>query len=116
MNIDMTFVPFSATTRMSGVDYNGRSIRKGAADSVAGWAGQALPEGVAGSRPGAARKAVEPAADQVPQRVARQRIAAQQDDVAQQDHVAQPEPPRPARVERQDRVQPQEEERHKGEV
>jgi potassium-transporting ATPase ATP-binding subunit len=42
----MTFVPFSATTRMSGVDYNGSSIRKGAADSVASWAGQSLPEDV----------------------------------------------------------------------
>ena len=28
------FVPFSATTRMSGVDYDGRSLRKGAADAV----------------------------------------------------------------------------------
>jgi K+-transporting ATPase ATPase B chain len=28
------FVPFSATTRMSGVDLNGNSIRKGAADAV----------------------------------------------------------------------------------
>jgi len=49
----MTFIPFSATTRMSGVDIaqdggraNGRSIRKGAADSVARWAGQALPDDV----------------------------------------------------------------------
>src|SRR6202048_1702166 len=42
----MTFVPFSATTRMSGVDYNGRSIRKGAAESVATWAGQTLPDDV----------------------------------------------------------------------
>jgi K+-transporting ATPase ATPase B chain len=32
-----TFVPFSAMTRMSGVDRNGTSIRKGAADSVAAW-------------------------------------------------------------------------------
>jgi potassium-transporting ATPase ATP-binding subunit len=39
----MTFVPFSATTRMSGVDFNGRRIRKGAADSIASWAGQPLP-------------------------------------------------------------------------
>jgi potassium-transporting ATPase ATP-binding subunit len=31
------FVPFSATTRMSGVDRDGTSIRKGAADSVAAW-------------------------------------------------------------------------------
>ncbi|HKF75094.1 MAG TPA: HAD-IC family P-type ATPase, partial [Candidatus Dormibacteraeota bacterium] len=42
----MTFVPFSATTRMSGVDANGSSIRKGAADSVAAWTGQPLPEDV----------------------------------------------------------------------
>jgi K+-transporting ATPase ATPase B chain len=30
----MHFVPFSAQTRMSGVDYDGRSIRKGAPDSI----------------------------------------------------------------------------------
>jgi K+-transporting ATPase ATPase B chain len=42
----MTFVPFTATTRMSGVDFDGRSIRKGAADSVAEWAGQQLPADV----------------------------------------------------------------------
>jgi len=29
-----TFVPFSAQTRMSGVDLNGREIRKGAADAI----------------------------------------------------------------------------------
>ncbi|HET9051559.1 MAG TPA: potassium-transporting ATPase subunit KdpB, partial [Candidatus Dormibacteraeota bacterium] len=34
---EWTFVPFSATTRMSGVDRDGVSIRKGAADSVAAW-------------------------------------------------------------------------------
>src|ERR1700738_3343295 len=45
----MTFVPFSATTRMSGVDFNRRSIRKGAAESVASWAGQALPDDVRAS-------------------------------------------------------------------
>jgi K+-transporting ATPase ATPase B chain len=33
----MRFVAFSATTRMSGVDFNGRRIRKGAGDSVAEW-------------------------------------------------------------------------------
>jgi K+-transporting ATPase ATPase B chain len=33
----MHFVPFSAQTRMSGVDWNGRSIRKGAGDAVAQW-------------------------------------------------------------------------------
>jgi K+-transporting ATPase ATPase B chain len=42
----MTFVPFSATSRMSGTDFDGRSIRKGASDSVATWAGQALPADV----------------------------------------------------------------------
>jgi K+-transporting ATPase ATPase B chain len=31
------FVPFSATTRMSGLDIEGRQIRKGAADSVRTW-------------------------------------------------------------------------------
>jgi K+-transporting ATPase ATPase B chain len=31
------FVPFSAQTRMSGVDFDGRSIRKGAADAVEAW-------------------------------------------------------------------------------
>ena len=31
------FVPFSATTRMSGLDFDGRQIRKGAADSVKLW-------------------------------------------------------------------------------
>lgn len=31
---NMTFVPFTAKTRMSGVDYLGHEIRKGAADSV----------------------------------------------------------------------------------
>jgi len=29
------FVPFSATTRMSGIDVDGRSVRKGAADAIA---------------------------------------------------------------------------------
>jgi K+-transporting ATPase ATPase B chain len=32
-----TFVPFSAQTRMSGVDLDGRRVRKGAADAVAAW-------------------------------------------------------------------------------
>ncbi|HKW08256.1 MAG TPA: potassium-transporting ATPase subunit KdpB [Candidatus Dormibacteraeota bacterium] len=42
----MTFVPFSATTRMSGVDAGNRSIRKGADDAMARWSGQALPDDV----------------------------------------------------------------------
>ena len=35
-----TFVPFSATTRMSGLDLGHRHIRKGAADSVKRWSGE----------------------------------------------------------------------------
>ena len=31
---EATFVPFAAETRMSGVDFSGRSIRKGASDSI----------------------------------------------------------------------------------
>jgi K+-transporting ATPase ATPase B chain len=55
----MSFVPFTATTRMSGVDFpptptlphqgggsSAHAIRKGAADSVAVWAGQTLPSDV----------------------------------------------------------------------
>lgn len=30
-------IPFSAETRMSGVDYDGNQIRKGAKDAIAGW-------------------------------------------------------------------------------
>jgi potassium-transporting ATPase ATP-binding subunit len=43
------FIAFSAQTRMSGVDFDGRRIRKGAADAVAAWLveqGGALPEEV----------------------------------------------------------------------
>src|SRR5579863_4244925 len=31
------FIPFSAQTRMSGVDFDGRQIRKGAADAIGQW-------------------------------------------------------------------------------
>jgi K+-transporting ATPase ATPase B chain len=34
-----TFVPFSAETRMSGVDFNGTQLRKGAGDAIAEWIG-----------------------------------------------------------------------------
>jgi K+-transporting ATPase ATPase B chain len=34
---EATFIPFSASTRMSGVDLDGRSLRKGAADAVTKW-------------------------------------------------------------------------------
>ncbi len=33
----MTFVPFSASTRMSGVNLAGRQLRKGSADAIANW-------------------------------------------------------------------------------
>jgi K+-transporting ATPase ATPase B chain len=37
------FVPFTAQTRMSGVDLGPTQIRKGAVDSIIGWSGQELP-------------------------------------------------------------------------
>ena len=48
------FVPFSALTRMSGVDMEGRSIRKGAADSIATFI-----KGYGGTMPDEVRTAVE---------------------------------------------------------
>jgi potassium-transporting ATPase ATP-binding subunit len=46
--VEPTFVPFTAETRMSGVDYDGTQLRKGAGDAVAEWiaaeGGQAPPE------------------------------------------------------------------------
>ena len=47
---DHTFVPFTATTRMSGLDFGERSIRKGAAESVKTWAASAGRHGSAGPR------------------------------------------------------------------
>jgi len=48
---DAVFVPFTAQTRMSGINLNGRQIRKGAADSiekyVAGIPASATPEDIA---------------------------------------------------------------------
>src|SRR5512139_951713 len=35
-----TFIPFSAATRMSGVNTDGIQVRKGAADAIAGWVAQ----------------------------------------------------------------------------
>ncbi len=43
------FIPFSATTRMSGLDVDGRRIRKGAADAVCRWVteqGGVVPAGL----------------------------------------------------------------------
>jgi K+-transporting ATPase ATPase B chain len=49
-----TFVPFTAQTRMSGVDFDGRQIRKGAADAI-----QAHVDTLGGTLPPAVRAAVE---------------------------------------------------------
>ncbi|MGA2519354.1 MAG: potassium-transporting ATPase subunit KdpB, partial [Acidimicrobiales bacterium] len=49
LGAEHTFVPFSATTRMSGLDLDGRHIRKGAADSVRRWVeeqGGTSPDGL----------------------------------------------------------------------
>jgi K+-transporting ATPase ATPase B chain len=37
---EATFIPFTAYTRMSGVDFEGRQLRKGAADAIAKFAAQ----------------------------------------------------------------------------
>jgi len=42
-----TFVPFSAHTRMSGVDLDQHQIRKGAVDAIAAWTGRSIPDEVA---------------------------------------------------------------------
>jgi potassium-transporting ATPase ATP-binding subunit len=49
-----TFAPFTAQTRMSGVDFDGRCIRKGAADAVEAWVVQQ-----GGIYPPSARAAVD---------------------------------------------------------
>ncbi len=53
------FVPFTARTRMSGVDLDGRQIRKGAADSI-----EAYVTSLGGSFPTGVRQAVESIARQ----------------------------------------------------
>ena len=55
------FVPFTAQTRMSGVDLDGIEIRKGAVDAVAAWSGHraaapSWPTRSSGSPPPAARR------------------------------------------------------------
>jgi len=57
------FVPFTAQTRMSGVDLDGRSIRKGAADAVVVWvknSGGDLPAEVQAAVEGIARQGGTP--------------------------------------------------------
>ncbi len=43
METHAEFVPFTAQTRMSGVDVDGSEIRKGAVDAIIGWSGRELP-------------------------------------------------------------------------
>lgn len=38
--LNVSFIPFSAKTRMSGVDYNGSEVRKGAADAIFNYIGK----------------------------------------------------------------------------
>ncbi len=48
-SLHMVFVPFTAQSRMSGVDVEGRRIRKGASEAIAGWVeseGGEVPDGV----------------------------------------------------------------------
>ena len=52
--IGATFMPFTAQTKMSGVDFEGRQIRKGAAEAIERYVGS-----LGGSFPSAVRNAVE---------------------------------------------------------
>ena len=54
---DARFVPFSATTRLSGVDLGSRKLRKGAVDAVAKFASEAAGRAI--EQPPAFRAAVE---------------------------------------------------------
>jgi K+-transporting ATPase ATPase B chain len=47
METRSTFVPFTAQTRMSGIDVDGNEIRKGAVDAIVGWSGHELPPSLA---------------------------------------------------------------------
>jgi K+-transporting ATPase ATPase B chain len=58
-----TLVPFTAETRMSGIDLNGNSVRKGAADSIKRWveaAGGSVPAELDGLVEGIARSGGTP--------------------------------------------------------
>jgi K+-transporting ATPase ATPase B chain len=58
-----TFVPFSAQTRMSGVDLDGRRLRKGAAEAVEAWVrslGGTFPEPLRASVSEVARRGATP--------------------------------------------------------
>ncbi len=61
--LNAEFIPFSATTRMSGIEVDGRSIRKGAVDAIAGYLrehGSEMPADVRTSVEEIARKGGTP--------------------------------------------------------
>ena len=47
--LDAVFVPFSAQTRLSGIDFEGSSVRKGAVDAVLAWVRTPAGRGAAGA-------------------------------------------------------------------
>ncbi len=62
-SMNAEFIPFSATTRMSGIEVDGRSIRKGAVDAIANYLqehGTPMPPEVRGSVEEIARKGGTP--------------------------------------------------------
>ncbi len=62
-SLGATFVPFTAQTRMSGVNLNGRQVRKGAADAVEAWVkeqGGQFPAGVRTAVDAIARQGATP--------------------------------------------------------
>jgi potassium-transporting ATPase ATP-binding subunit len=61
--LNARFIPFSAQTRMSGVDFDGRRIRKGAADAIARWLAEqdgALPAELQRAAESIARRGATP--------------------------------------------------------
>src|SRR6185436_10186158 len=63
--LGVTFIPFSAQTRMSGCDLNGRRIRKGAVDSISAWVkeqGGSIPSELEGVAHGIANAGATPLA------------------------------------------------------
>jgi potassium-transporting ATPase ATP-binding subunit len=56
------FIPFTAQTRLSGVDLDGSSIRKGAVDAVLAFVRSAIPDGNSGGVATAVRSTVSDAA------------------------------------------------------
>ena len=52
-------IPFSAETRMSGIDFGGTSVRKGAADAIRGWIRTAGKGGASATLPAAVEAAVQ---------------------------------------------------------